>query len=998
MSPFHAGIRECHDARSERSAGWGTVDAVFCTNCGHKNPEGVNFCSSCGHALLADGDDATITLHPTEEAETSEDQPDVTWVEVPHGAGVLVVTRGPNVGARYLLGEQVVKAGRHPESDIFLDDITVSRRHVEITPTGDGCLLPAGRRLAERDLREPRAHRGGRARPGRRGADRQVQARLPGGGERVSSRSYLSIGDVLTLLREEFPDVTISKIRFLESQGLVNPERSPSGYRKFFDHDVERLRWVLRQQREHFLPLKVIRDRLADGDLDDTVGEPPNGKRQSREQPTPAPRCSDRRRRVRRAGHVVHRPTSEEPTKADEEAMARILADATRRAAPPARGRARTGAASRSSATPACPLRPPRAWPARRRKAAATTAASVASGTGTGTGTATWQSPTPRPGVRGGPPRSRRVPVHAGPVARRRAHRVTPATGPAAGERRRRCLAIGLRAASAAPGPRQAGGKPGKATDTPGPTAYPALRRPRGPSGVAMVTGASLTAEELCAASGLSVEEVAGLVSFGLIEPVVVAGIQTYDEDALTLANLAASFRAYGIEPRHLRQYRNAVDREVGLIEQVVIPLLRQRNPESRQKALDAADELGALGQTHASHVAQAGPSPPSGGVTQGRDPALHFCHGPCATPCGQSGPAVEHPGAPAAGDRGRGPNAADLHRKPEATAIAYALQGVTMPRPLTHDLMKDMLGALDINVERVIITELRASTYFAELHLVRGEERTIVSSRPSDAVADRGAHRDAALRLRRADGVRGDHPDARGRGRRRGHARRAGRPVPPVPRLGAARGLRGVTRPRWALALVACAALGLAACGEFANTPKKTTTATTHQSTVDQPRRRPRRARAHRSTTLEQPGVVGLHPRHGVPGPGPGRGGHDHGQRDRHQHRRRRRAPRTATRRIALFSGSGAPITITMVNGLSVDVSTAANAAPSTVTLAPSGTAQFAYQFSDVPVGNETSCPTSESGHGHDAGLDGRRLRPSRCQLDPCGNGTIRVSPIYAS
>ena len=85
----------------------------------------------------------------------------------------------------------------------------------------------------------------------------------------MSSRTYLSIGDVLTLLREEFPDVTISKIRFLESQGLVNPERSPSGYRKFFDHDVERLRWVLRQQREHFLPLKVIRDRLADGELDE---------------------------------------------------------------------------------------------------------------------------------------------------------------------------------------------------------------------------------------------------------------------------------------------------------------------------------------------------------------------------------------------------------------------------------------------------------------------------------------------------------------------------------------------------------------------------------------------------------------------------------------------------------------------------------------------------------------------------------------------------------
>ena len=79
----------------------------------------------------------------------------------------------------------------------------------------------------------------------------------------------------------------------------------------------------------------------------------------------------------------------------------------------------------------------------------------------------------------------------------------------------------------------------------------------------------------------------------------------------------------------------------------------------------------------------------------------------------------------------------------PEATAIAYALQGVTMPRPLTHDLMKDMLGALDISVERVIITELRASTYFAEMHLLRGER---AHHRLEPALRRRGgggAHRD---------------------------------------------------------------------------------------------------------------------------------------------------------------------------------------------------------------------------------------------------------------
>jgi uncharacterized protein len=72
----------------------------------------------------------------------------------------------------------------------------------------------------------------------------------------------------------------------------------------------------------------------------------------------------------------------------------------------------------------------------------------------------------------------------------------------------------------------------------------------------------------------------------------------------------------------------------------------------------------------------------------------------------------------------------------PEAMAISYALQGVEMPRPLTHDLVRDMLGAMEISLERVVITELRSSTYYAELHLRRGEQQTVVSSRPSDAVA----------------------------------------------------------------------------------------------------------------------------------------------------------------------------------------------------------------------------------------------------------------------
>ena len=86
----------------------------------------------------------------------------------------------------------------------------------------------------------------------------------------VHDTGFLSIGEVLGLLLEEFPDVTISKIRFLESQGLISPERTPSGYRKFYDADVELLRVILTEQRQNYLPLRVIKDRLENGELDPT--------------------------------------------------------------------------------------------------------------------------------------------------------------------------------------------------------------------------------------------------------------------------------------------------------------------------------------------------------------------------------------------------------------------------------------------------------------------------------------------------------------------------------------------------------------------------------------------------------------------------------------------------------------------------------------------------------------------------------------------------------
>jgi len=115
---------------------------VFCNQCGHRNPQGANFCSSCGAALVHPGEETTITFHPVEATgETAEEELTVTLEDLPEGTGMLVVKRGPNAGSKYLLDAEVTRAGRHPDSDIFLDDITVSRRHAEIVRRGNGYVV-----------------------------------------------------------------------------------------------------------------------------------------------------------------------------------------------------------------------------------------------------------------------------------------------------------------------------------------------------------------------------------------------------------------------------------------------------------------------------------------------------------------------------------------------------------------------------------------------------------------------------------------------------------------------------------------------------------------------------------------------------------------------------------------------------------------------------------------------------------------------------------------
>jgi DNA-binding transcriptional MerR regulator len=221
-----------------------------------------------------------------------------------------------------------------------------------------------------------------------------------------AARAFMSIGEVLGQLRAEFPDVTISKIRFLEAEGLIEPERTASGYRKFSRDDVARLRYVLSAQRDNYLPLRVIKQHL--------------------------------------------------------EAIDRGLE-------PPA----------------------------------------------------------------------------------------TPGGGPQ--------VPRALVAAEGLPSAESFG------RDT---------------------SELRLSKEELVEAAALDPQQLEQIEQFGLIAPRP-GGF--YDGDALVIAKTVAEMSRFGLEPRHLRAFRSAADREVGLVEQVVSPLVRQRNPEARGRAEEIARELAAL-------------------------------------------------------------------------------------------------------------------------------------------------------------------------------------------------------------------------------------------------------------------------------------------------------------------------------------------------------------------------------------------------------------------
>jgi len=225
----------------------------------------------------------------------------------------------------------------------------------------------------------------------------------------IPARAYLSIGEVLAKLRGDFPDVTISKIRFLESEGLIDPQRTPSGYRKFTSVDLERLRYVLLAQRDQYLPLRVIKENLN--------------------------------------------------------ALDRGL------------------------------------------------------------------EPTP-----GSSPKPRMV----------------------------------------------------------------ALDSAIAPSSFAEHSELRLSRQELLETSGITDEQLLELEGFGLIE---IKG-RYFDGDALMIAKIVSELAVFGIEGRHLRAFKSAADREVGLVEQVITPLLRQKNTDSKARAEEVSREIASLSvRLHAAFV-----------------------------------------------------------------------------------------------------------------------------------------------------------------------------------------------------------------------------------------------------------------------------------------------------------------------------------------------------------------------------------------------------------
>jgi hypothetical protein len=363
-------------------------------------------------------------------------------------------------------------------------------------------------------------------RPGGGGGD----AAGPGKRARQSGATgTMSIGEVLGILKPEFPDITVSKIRFLEGAGLVQPDRSASGYRKFSEDDVARLRFVLRAQRDQYLPLRVIRQRLTDleqvGGLEGTGAGDQGG-----------------------SGAGAGATGAGSGAGPGAAAGAGSSAVGSPGAGGPGAGTAGAGAAGADAAGTGA-------------------LGALASGAGTTEAAGAGVTGTLRP---------------TGPEAPGPSGAGAPGS-PGAGTPR-----------AGVPGAPGAGGAGAAGSVT---AAGQPARGVGGGFAAAPPSDAQFTRDELCRAAGASVDHLLELESFGLVSARGSGDRGAwYGGDDLVLLRLARELADYGLEARHLRMYKLFAEREAALFEQVVAPLVRQRNPEARARARDTIEALAQLG------------------------------------------------------------------------------------------------------------------------------------------------------------------------------------------------------------------------------------------------------------------------------------------------------------------------------------------------------------------------------------------------------------------
>ncbi len=378
------------------------------------------------------------------------------------------------------------------------------------------------------------------------------------------ANGHLSIGEVLALVQADFPDVTISKIRFLESQGLIAPERTASGYRKFYDSDIDRLRWILGQQRDHFLPLKVIKRMLDQGvDVADVSQVQPSLFSSPGNEPEDVRPQSPGSTGSTSSTGSVSGGSGAKP--ADRATTRRSSAHPTVKASQGGSGGTDRHGVSQSASTAASPSEDTGRSEDR--------AASDETG-----------RPTSGPGAN--TPDDQGVST-ADDAPRRHS---TPADVVAALQEDPRVVKSQRRTG-------ESGAETDQAHRSPSSSSTPSSNSPsRAGSLGAPADGEPMARADLLSAFGVTEDLLADLESFGLIHSAMRGGTATYDAESQLVVRAAARYQELGVEPRHLRMYKVAAEREAGFVEQLVMPLMKQRNPASREQASERTDELLALG------------------------------------------------------------------------------------------------------------------------------------------------------------------------------------------------------------------------------------------------------------------------------------------------------------------------------------------------------------------------------------------------------------------